>query len=170
MLRGMPVEADASTWRELARQAPQPDAVREVARMATRTEVPAPAPLPPLQETAAPLKAVASTSGPAEAARIDAAPPPLAEIPAASLSTVRMQAAKPVAKRVAKPSRKAASVRAKPAPVAVIGPREACRDHNFFMIGFCMSRKCEEPQFRAHAQCVAMAQERDQRSRRFGQL
>jgi hypothetical protein len=168
MLRGIPVEADASTWRELARQAPRPEAVRELERLGTPGGLPAPSPLP---EGAATLKTVAATSVPAESTQVDVAPPQLVIDVQPSLSTARMQGAKHAAKRASgKPARKAGSSRTKPAPVGSIGPREACSGHNFFTVGFCMSRKCEEPRFRVHAECVAMAQEREQRTRRFGQL
>jgi len=33
------------------------------------------------------------------------------------------------------------------------GPREACGDRNFVSMASCMDRQCQDPAFRAHAQC-----------------
>ena len=42
----------------------------------------------------------------------------------------------------------------RPIQVATKGPMELCAAHNFFMRAFCVSRRCDEPRFKAHPQCV----------------
>jgi hypothetical protein len=42
--------------------------------------------------------------------------------------------------------------------VASKGPMELCAAHNFFMRAFCVRRRCDEPRFKAHPQCVQTRQ------------
>jgi hypothetical protein len=46
-------------------------------------------------------------------------------------------------------------------------PSEACGDRNFFSRAICMNRKCDEPAFRRHPQCVALLQQRENNSHRW---
>ena len=48
------------------------------------------------------------------------------------------------------------------------GPQEACSDRSFFMRPFCVHRRCEEPQFRKHAQCIELDRQREARLARAG--
>ncbi|RQP23645.1 serine/threonine protein kinase [Piscinibacter terrae] len=50
---------------------------------------------------------------------------------------------------------------------AAASPREACGDRNFFSRAICMNRKCDEPAFRRHPQCVALLQQRENTSHRW---
>jgi hypothetical protein len=42
--------------------------------------------------------------------------------------------------------------------IAAIGPAELCAGHNFFMRPFCVRRRCDEPRFKAHAECMQVRQ------------
>jgi hypothetical protein len=46
------------------------------------------------------------------------------------------------------------------------GPREACASRNFFTRGYCIQRRCEEPRYKTHPQCVRLRQDMLERYRR----
>ncbi|MDQ6640322.1 MAG: serine/threonine protein kinase [Pseudomonadota bacterium] len=59
----------------------------------------------------------------------------------------------------APPSRKFGQKRkAATTQIAAIGPVELCAGHNFFMRAFCVRRRCDEPRFSAHAECMQARQ------------
>jgi len=62
-----------------------------------------------------------------------------------------------------------APVERKPSTVAYAitpGPREICAGRSFFTRGYCMQRRCEEPRYKTHPQCVRLHQEMLERYRR----
>jgi len=152
----------------LARQAQQPDAVREVQRMAAQVDPLIPAPAPARDGVAA-FTTVAAGTTPIEAGpKLSPRWADETSAPTVSTASVATPAKPPSRRASAKPTQKLASGREKSLQISTIGPYEACSDVSFLGIGFCVSRKCENPAFREHAECAAMVREREERSSPFG--
>jgi hypothetical protein len=182
MLRGVPVELDASTWRELANQAPAAEGARGVEpadepaqRVAASAAPAAPAPAPSSDNPAAALRTVAATSNGNGVERLNepgsSGVSLRAGLPTSTLATdapgSRLAPVKAADKHAAQGTSKRTTPRGKAYRVAQLGPREVCSDHNFFTVGFCVSRRCDEPRFRKHPQCVQLQRDRDDRLRHF---
>ncbi|HJV59755.1 MAG TPA: serine/threonine-protein kinase [Albitalea sp.] len=170
MLRGVPVGVDASTWHELARQAPQTQLLRDVP-VTTRENDPIdrgsermrPAPL--LANPAPALRPVSITS-----AAVEVAPQQPRRAAPLQPETVALRAGPPpkaAARHDGSRRARNTAAHARGGKAARMGPREVCSDHGFFTFDFCVVRRCEEPKFQRHPQCMALRREREERARRF---
>ena len=161
MLKDNRQQLPASTWRELARQAPAADTVRVLAEtplkaVATVAARP-PEQVPLLQTLAANEELVIESRGPTTVVLLD--PEPVARAPQPRPPDKRSPTA--AARSKSTPTQAVART---PRP----GPQEACSDRSFFMRPFCVHRRCEEPQFRKHAQCIELDRQREARLARAG--
>jgi hypothetical protein len=188
MLRDGQQQPSASTWREMAQQAPViarlepplPDAppVRKVQTVQSLPPLPAdPAPLPVKTET--PLKAMATV------AAVRPEQVPLPQTLAANEELVESARRTPVI-RLAEPIVRSAQLRSpakrtgttalkkvsqsRPAskPLPRPGPTEACSDRSFFVRPFCVHAKCQQLQFSSHPVCVDLERRRTERMTHAG--
>jgi serine/threonine protein kinase len=93
--------------------------------------------------------AVSTAAFPVHAPEREWSPPPFqqrAESAAGAHASVAKPSVSPV--RVVSRKRKTATTQ-----FVAIGPVELCSGHNFFMRSFCVRRRCDEPRFKAHAEC-----------------
>jgi hypothetical protein len=144
------------TWHPLADSAltldPEPT-LASLPPSAVVTEAPKAAPVSSAVEspvaTALPVAALSNPPQASDLPLVSAAP---AKAPRRSVKKVQTQAAKPPAlvKTVA----------------ATAGPRDLCAGRNVFTRPYCVQRRCEEPRFRAHPQCVQLRHEAQERYRR----
>jgi len=152
---------------------PDPQPVVQTAR-ATLAEAPvqmaaaAPAETSPIARIATPLATTAATT--ATAAPISTTD--TAEIKSVAVNEVSAGSGESVvtdrghdrrftAKKPSRPRLAAKQLHAAPSP------REACGDRNFFSMAICINRKCDEPLYRRHPQCVALLQQREDNARRW---
>jgi hypothetical protein len=77
-------------------------------------------------------------------------------VPPRAESDSRVQA--PVVKTRPTPPRSPPRKRTAATPAFTIGPVELCSGRNFFMRPYCIQSRCDEPRFKAHAQCVQVRQ------------
>jgi len=167
MLRGVPVDVDASIWRELARKAPATDGVRAVQWTRAQTAAAAaPAATSFTMSGASPVAVPMASSVPVPFEPVRAPGTDMAKSALRGDGIVAVVSASPAEHAVAEPARwssarKGATARSHAKRLAPSSPREACGDHSIFTIGFCVSRKCEEPRYRRHPQCVALQRQRD---------
>ena len=191
MLREVQQQPSASTWRAVAQQASSLDgtrvtltsapAVQHAQPVQVRSLPPLPPEPAPTTRTQTPLKTMATVA-------VRPEPIPLLQTLAANEELVEsarrtpvvvlsdsMPAVRPATLRTSdkaekrngpSATRKASQARAaKPTSLA---PNEACRERNFFARPFCVYRKCQEAQFRNHAQCVDLERRREERMTRTG--
>ncbi|HEY0856075.1 MAG TPA: protein kinase [Albitalea sp.] len=163
LLRDLRTEPSADTWRTLAQQAvlpvaddeidaaPQPE-TRLVATAAEDVEGP-----PVLQKVAA-TKTADAVALLAPVAPMSPMAPRLTPVKQAEVRAPSRSAKPSAATRNHKPT----APRARPGP----SPREVCGDRNFFSMGICINRRCEEPRFAKHAQCQKLREQREERRRR----
>ncbi len=159
LLRDMQAEPSADTWRMLAQQSVLPAADDE----------PEAAPLPKARlmstgtrdvDSPPVLQKVAATNAADAVALLAPISPTPRLTPVKQVETsTASRSAKRSAARNAKPI---ASPRARPSP----SPRDVCGDRNFFSMGICINRRCEEPRFAKHAQCQQLREQREERRRR----
>jgi serine/threonine protein kinase len=184
MLRDSPPQPSASTWRELAQQAnkaedapvvsrlpaPQPLRVQTVASLPPLPPDPAPRPA----KTETPLKTMATVATRPEqipllqtlAANeelVESARRTPVVVLADGMPLVRTAALRAPDKRSTQPALKKVSQPRSAKPMR-LGPNEACSDRSFFTRPFCVHRKCEEPQFRKHPQCVELQRRYSERA------
>lgn len=147
-------EPGAATWHELGRHAKSSEVIIEERAEDSR-------PVPPLDVMAgseAQHGAPTATATPALGAREAKPATMLASVVAPKAAADTVPNARSPDKRVGvkKPQRP------KSAKLARWGPREACADRNFISEAICINRKCDEPRYKRHPQCLAFAQQREE--------
>lgn len=161
LLKSRLSEPGAATWHELGRHAKSSETIIEERADESR-------PVPPLEVAAASaIQDTAPTASvtPASTAVLGAT----AAKPATMLANVVAPGATAGAVRTAKPPEKRVAVkkqRPKTAKLPLLGPREACADRNFISAAICINRKCDEPRYKRHPQCMAFAKQREESMRR----
>jgi non-specific serine/threonine protein kinase len=99
--------------------------------------------------------AMSSSALPAEVAEASPAQGPKLRGRPESIARVRDSGMKT---RAPVPAKSSHERKARRIQVASRGPMELCAAHNFFMRAFCVRRRCDEPRFKAHPQCVQTRQ------------
>jgi serine/threonine protein kinase len=186
MVRDVQQQPSPSTWRAMAQEASQPAPARAVVAAAVPVpthavpvhSLPALPPDPPSAKTETPLKTMASVAARPEqipllqtlAANeelIDTARRTPVVVLSDGMPAVRAASLRTPGKRSAAPPVKRVS-QARPAKLVPLAPDQACSDRSFFARPFCVYRKCEEAQYRKHAQCVELERRREERMTRPG--
>lgn len=155
-LGSRPAEPTADTWHALARHAKN-EAIIEERESDSRPVTITSAGLAIPVATAASMVQAAhavSSSGTFDAKPLSVA----ADMPARLGDKDRKKAAAP-----RKPREASTAVRLAEAS----SPREVCGDQNFISRAICMNRRCEEPAFKHHPQCIVLFQQRENNGRRW---
>jgi len=160
-------DSSAATWHELGRHVKQPSEVIIEERAEDSR------PVPPLDVTAGSVEQheapVALTAAviPASTSELGARrgnpATTLEKVVAPMAAAAKVPSAKPYDKRVAV---KKQPQRTRSATLTQLGPREACADRNFISAAICINRKCDEPRYKRHPQCLEFAQHLEERMRR----
>jgi serine/threonine protein kinase len=166
LLKSQLSDSSAATWHELGRHVKSSEVIIEERAEDSR-------PVPPLDEMAdsvaqhvAPLAltaAVTSASTAALGAREAKPATMMANVVAPRAATANGSNVKLHDKRVAV---KKQPQRPKSAKLAQWGPRETCSGRNFISEAICINRKCDEPRYKRHPQCLEFAQHLEERMRR----
>jgi serine/threonine protein kinase len=154
-------EPSAATWHALAKHAKKDVIIEERESDSRPVTIVAPGVAIPVSAAASVVQAAAAVSG---SGTLDAtalgltSEPRIRPVPPKPRDKVRERSPNP---HKLGESGKAHRLAAAPSP------REACGEGNFFTRAICMNRKCDEPAFRRHPQCVALLQQRENNSRRW---
>ncbi len=167
-------EPSAATWHEIGKHAKNEVIIEE--RESDSRPVPPLTPEPVPQQTVQTIVVAKDMSRQAAAAALAATPisaaaadiKPVAvsvNLPSSMrndmASSERPRDRRPATRKTSKPSLAAKQLHAAPSP------RDACGDRNFLSMAICVNRKCDEPAYRRHPQCVALVQQREDNARRW---
>ena len=168
-------EPSAATWHEIGKQAKNEVIIEE--RESDSRPVPPLTPEPSPSQTLQTIMVPKDTSLQAAAAALAATP--IAAV-AADIKSVAVSETEPSSMRRdsgsferprdRRPGAKTPSRTPTPSAKqlhAAPSPREACGDRNFFSMAICINRRCDEPLYRRHPQCVALIQQREDNARRW---
>ncbi len=149
--------------------APPPLSARTAPQVAAKTlaQVPSTAATVPISRPTAVSAATAKASAPAMAPVTMQRQRP-AKVLAASANVVS-DASAPAPSPLSTLRQQPAEAPAANARVMPRSPKDACGDRNFFALAICVSRECQDPNWRAHPQCVEARRADEQRQRRMEQ-